>query len=1791
MESAIVTLTGLTVAEGGLLATAGIRCGEDLSMVSFDDISDLLTEASIVKRRKLSHISAYLSRGQIIDDATTMPSIMSYLNTPVAPVVNNPLPPPYVPPPPDPTRGALRLSVNSIDKFSGSPLDFEEWELKTRATLGQTTYATFLTTAPVAGDQAQTARNRELYNMFVTALHQGSGMHLLNASPNDDGHGAWQEIMTWYGSTATSRFIIDHYRNKLESLRLDGSTEASTYVNDFIICSQKLEAKSEGYTAETKRQKFLDQIVDGDYEVSKQLLGDATTTFDQCVQRIRTREQELGKEVEGTLKNKARRFKSTNDSETNSVSGPSDDNKIPSIPGYILYKIKPENVKKDLIRWRGIYNSEGRIIRANELAASSGKEGQDDGVSRKKSGDDSAANGSGKERNSGGDKSKSKKRKSFKQRRVKVVRRTTTAPSGTKDAPANNSGSTITVDMKDVDDDELNSGDENDDEENTSGQDEPSVEESKKKRKSKKQRKKQPSKNKSIRRNPISRRGRTGIDLPRGIIDPGTEIDVIGGIGWHVLSKVDNMSAQLDGALAGMGERTLPLVRAVTAYDHEKGGTILLGVGCAGYDDRAEQTESLFNSHDLRKNGIIVHDTTKRDGGEQRLEVDGIEIQLDFVDNKTLSFKLRAPTATELEELQVHWLSPRRPDLKSGNGSAIRRQPAAIVPVQAPWDERLGNSPEMITVKTLAATTQLCDSPVEMDKREAPRQHRKKRVLALHPKRIAGRTDSDTFFSSVKSIRGYTCIQIFFCCAAKFIFARCMRKERESHGAYQDLIREVGAPNLLLTDNAQTETGKKWTKTSRDNATRQVKTVPHNQNQNNAERKIQDVKRRTILTLRYAAAPLVFWCYCMSLVIDCLNHSAQKELEYRTAMEKMFGHTPDISMFRFPFWCAVWYFEPTAKYPKSNFLPGRMIGIAWDHGDAFSYKIWTTPDDDWTKGVELIRNVVKTRHVSEVEPRADYDESSISLSKGKTKRSKKKREQQSKKRTRAEEGKEQEEEPKRKRLVSFSKESPKTHTTDLGEKGDSVGQGNNQETTTTTTFQNDLPATAEMHTSTINSKRNRDEESTSEAFQEFNPLEYEEEVEMQKEVNDAFPTKDSASSGIGGAHVAAIIGHNWIDGRLKLKVEWNTEQSSWEELPDMKEDYPKMTAHYLVDANVTTRSQRGDRMQAWAKKTLRDISRTARRMVRLYDFHLDENEEVYSVRRASTQTNKKKKKKYDPKPQFKYGVKVPRTIKQAIDLDAANGNNLWQESIKLEIQALTDLECFDFKDPDHKCGPQYQRTTLMMIFGVKQDLRHKARLVAGGHLVDALDHDIYSSTVKGVSVKLLHVIAHKTGMTQLCGDVGNAYVNAFTNEKVYAVAGKEFGEMLEGSIIIIRKALYGLRTSSERWYSHFADSLRGIGFTPTRYDNDVWIRLNKDGNCYDYICTHVDDFMIVGTDPTAIMKMIQAIYAVKSIGPPDYYLGNDYKLDSQGRWCIGCKKYLMEAIKRVERMFGALKKHSHPMETGDHPEMDESEIMDDEGHRKYQMLMGILVWVVTIGRIDVAHSTSSLSRFTACPRKGHETRALRVFGYLKKRPNRRIVVDSRDPIYKGGEDALDLDFTKELATNYPDSFEEIDVNLPEALIDEMEITVFVDSDHAHDKVSRRSITGIIIFVGRTPVIYSSKRQGAIETSTYGAEFCAMKNAVEELIALRYMLRCLGVKVEHASLICGDNMGVIQNATISESLLKKKHVAISYHKTREAAAAGIAHPIKTGGADNYADVLTKPQTLKCFSTLVGGFMYG
>ena len=118
------------------------------------------------------------------------------------------------------------------------------------------------------------------------------------------------------------------------------------------------------------------------------------------------------------------------------------------------------------------------------------------------------------------------------------------------------------------------------------------------------------------------------------------------------------------------------------------------------------------------------------------------------------------------------------------------------------WKQLLAFPSDQVVEKTLMSTTQMQVEPVESERREIPRQHRKKRLLMLYPRRLKGRTDTDTFFSTIKSIRGYLCVQIFCHVLSDFLFVRCMQRESHSHGAYQDYIREVGASEMVVTDNS-----------------------------------------------------------------------------------------------------------------------------------------------------------------------------------------------------------------------------------------------------------------------------------------------------------------------------------------------------------------------------------------------------------------------------------------------------------------------------------------------------------------------------------------------------------------------------------------------------------------------------------------------------------------------------------------------------------------------------------------------------------------------------------------------------------------------------------------------------------------------------------------------------------------------------------------------------------------------------------------------------------------------------
>jgi hypothetical protein len=249
--------------------------------------------------------------------------------------------------------------------------------------------------------------------------------------------------------------------------------------------------------------------------------------------------------------------------------------------------------------------------------------------------------------------------------------------------------------------------------------------------------------------------------------------------------------------------------------------------------------------------------------------------------------------------------------------------------------------------------------------------------------------------------------------------------------------------------------------------------------------------------------------------------------------------------------------------------------------------------------------------------------------------------------------------------------------------------------------------------------------------------------------------------------------------------------------------------------------------------------------------------------------------------------------------------------------------------------------------------------------------------------------------------------------------------------------------------------------------------------------------------------------------------------------------------------------------------LDQTAELDAQRLNYYQGLVGVLRWICELGRVDILMPVSLMSRYLVSAREGHLQQLFHVFAYLKQYDRSTMVFDDTEPTYDPRRFA-----TQDWSKYYPDAKEAIPENMPEPRGKPVMMTCFVDADHAGCQLTRRSHTGVILYINRAPIIWYSKRQNTVESSTFGSEFIAMKIAVELIEGLRYKLRMMGVPVEDPCNVFCDNEAVVKNSTRPESTLKKKHQAIAYHRTREAQAAGTVRIAKEDGETNLADIFTK-----------------
>ena len=139
------------------------------------------------------------------------------------------------------------------------------------------------------------------------------------------------------------------------------------------------------------------------------------------------------------------------------------------------------------------------------------------------------------------------------------------------------------------------------------------------------------------------------------------------------------------------------------------------------------------------------------------------------------------------------------------------------------------------------------------------------------------------------------------------------------------------------------------------------------------------------------------------------------------------------------------------------------------------------------------------------------------------------------------------------------------------------------------------------------------------------------------------------------------------------------------------------------------------------------------------------------------------------------------------------------------------------------------------------------------------------------------MIVALNGLDIMSCDLENAYLNATNREKIWFEGGIECGED-KGKVLVVVRALYGLKSAGSAWRAALAEALVQLGFESARADLDVWIRSDvclDGGEYYEILFVYVDNILALSHKTTEVIMEITIFYKAKegSINTPDIYLG------------------------------------------------------------------------------------------------------------------------------------------------------------------------------------------------------------------------------------------------------------------------------------------------------------------------------
>ncbi|XP_030945775.1 uncharacterized protein LOC115970250 [Quercus lobata] len=331
--------------------------------------------------------------------------------------------------------------------------------------------------------------------------------------------------------------------------------------------------------------------------------------------------------------------------------------------------------------------------------------------------------------------------------------------------------------------------------------------------------------------------------------------------------------------------------------------------------------------------------------------------------------------------------------------------------------------------------------------------------------------------------------------------------------------------------------------------------------------------------------------------------------------------------------------------------------------------------------------------------------------------------------------------------------------------------------------------------------------------------------------------------------------------------------------------------------------------------------------------------------------------------------------------------------------------------------------------------------------------------------------------------------------------------------------------------------------------------MDADGNLFIYnhdshlVCLllYVDDIIVTGNHAaflTSLLVVLGTDFDLKDLGRLHYFLGLQIDYTPSGLF-VHQTKYTLDLLNKFS--MSGCKPCKTPCSPNAHLLANDSPLLHDPTF--YRSLVGALQYL-TFTRPDISFAVQQACQFMSSPTSNHLQAAKRILRYLQ------------GSIHQG------LAFTPGPLT----------------------LSAYSDADWAGDPMDKKSISGILVFLGHSPITWSAKKQSTVSRSSTEAEYRALASCAAELCWIRMLLKDFGVFLSDPPVLWCDNVSALAIASNPVFHARTKHIEVDFHFVRERVLRHDLLVKFVASQDQLADILTKGLASPRFQWLTSKLMW-